>query len=205
MQLCHFLAVSSSFWNEIISKTYLYWHNIFWTYYTHIVKKNLTCINELGKILPECYYNGQLWWCCWSNSDSASVFFVFVTLFSLPFGTPNSVPHNGIDYAIRLYKSYILYPLILLWKIPYLMVFSAGSSQLLHISKIKKLCCSNLSASTFPKLKLIKIVILWVYYTIPFDFSLFRHFWSITFHLFKLLNLAKCHWRGFSTRNGPYC
>ena len=44
--------------------------------------------------------------------------------------------------------------------------------------------------------KLIEIVILWVYYTISFSFSLFRHFWGITFQLFKKLPLAKDHWRG---------
>ena len=49
--------------------------------------------------------------------------------------------------------------------------------------------------------KLIEIVILWVY-TIHFDFSLlFRHFWCITFQLFKLLCLAKVHWWGLSTWN----
>ena len=34
-----------------------------------------------------------------------------------------------------------------------------------------------------------------------FGFSLFRHFLDITFQLFKLLGLAKDHWRGLSTRN----
>ena len=52
-----------------------------------------------------------------------------------------------------------------------------------------------------PVLKLIEIVILWVYYTIPFDLSFFRHFWVIVFQLFHLLSLAKDHWRGFNTRN----
>ena len=37
-----------------------------------------------------------------------------------------------------------------------------------------------------PCLKLIKIVILLVYYTIPFGFSLFWHFLVITFQLFIL-------------------
>ena len=60
---------------------------------------------------------------------------------------------------------------------------------------------SVLRASKFYEFKLFKIVILWVYYTIPFGFILFRHFWSITFHLFKLLCLANDHWRGFITRN----
>ena len=32
----------------------------------------------------------------------------------------------------------------------------------------------------------IEIVMLWVYYTIPFDFSLFWHFWDITFQFLKL-------------------
>ena len=42
---------------------------------------------------------------------------------------------------------------------------------------------SVLRESNFPCLKLIEIVILWVYYTIPFDFSLFRHFWDIIFNV----------------------
>ena len=40
-----------------------------------------------------------------------------------------------------------------------------------------------------------------VYYTIPFGFTLFRHFLAYIFNLFQLLSLAKYHWRGFSTRN----
>ena len=39
---------------------------------------------------------------------------------------------------------------------------------------------------TFPCLKLIEIVILWVNFTIPFGFSLVRHFLDITFQLFIL-------------------
>ena len=38
----------------------------------------------------------------------------------------------------------------------------------------------------FKILKLIEIVILWVYYTIPFGFSLFRYFLVITFQFFIL-------------------
>ena len=37
----------------------------------------------------------------------------------------------------------------------------------------------------FSVLKLIEIVILWVYYTIPFGFSLFRHFWDNTFNFWN--------------------
>ena len=44
---------------------------------------------------------------------------------------------------------------------------------------------SVLRASKFSELKLIEIVILWVYNTIPYGFSLFRHFLDITFQLFK--------------------
>ena len=40
--------------------------------------------------------------------------------------------------------------------------------------------------SNCPCLKLIEIVILWVYYTIPFGFSLLRQFLVITFQFFKL-------------------
>ena len=48
-----------------------------------------------------------------------------------------------------------------------------------------RLICSVLRASKFAVLKLIEIVILWVYYTIPFGFSSFRHFWDIIFQLFN--------------------
>ena len=44
----------------------------------------------------------------------------------------------------------------------------------------------NFKHQNFPCLKLIEIVILWVYYTIPFGFSLIRHFLVITFQLLKL-------------------
>ena len=53
--------------------------------------------------------------------------------------------------------------------------------------------------SKFSVLKLFEIVILWVYYTIPFGFSLISHFWVISFQLFKSHCLAKDHWWGFST------
>ena len=39
----------------------------------------------------------------------------------------------------------------------------------------------NSEHQNFPYLKLIEIVILWVYYTIPFGFSLFMHFSVIQF------------------------
>ena len=58
---------------------------------------------------------------------------------------------------------------------------------------------SVLRASKFSGLKLTEIVIFWVYYTIPFGFSLIRHFLDITFKLL-LLCLAKDHWWGFITR-----
>ena len=48
----------------------------------------------------------------------------------------------------------------------------------------------NEIASKFSVLKSIEIVMLWVYYTIPFGFSLFRHFMGITFQLFKFHGLA---------------
>ena len=53
-----------------------------------------------------------------------------------------------------------------------------------------RLIRSVLRASQFFELKLIEIVILWVYYTIPCGFSLDRHFWSITFHIFKFFYLT---------------
>ena len=53
----------------------------------------------------------------------------------------------------------------------------------------------------FPCLKLIEIVILWVYYTIPFGFSLFLALFGHYFSTFYTTCLAKDHWRGFSTRN----
>ena len=45
----------------------------------------------------------------------------------------------------------------------------------------------------FSMLIFVEIVILWVYDTIPFGFSLFRHFWSITFQHLKLHCLVKDH------------
>ena len=50
-------------------------------------------------------------------------------------------------------------------------------------------------------LKLSEIAFVGVYYTIPFGFSLFRHFLAITFQLFKFLCLANDHWWGSSTQN----
>ena len=41
---------------------------------------------------------------------------------------------------------------------------------------------SVLRASKLSVLKLIEIVIMWVYYAIPFDFSLFLHFWTNIFN-----------------------
>ena len=51
-------------------------------------------------------------------------------------------------------------------------------------------------ASKFSALKFVEIDILWVYYTITFGFSMFRHFWVINFQLLKLHCLAKDQWRG---------
>ena len=42
---------------------------------------------------------------------------------------------------------------------------------------------------------------LWVDYTIPFDFRLFRHFRHHFLKFFEILCLDKDHWWGFSTRN----
>ena len=52
-----------------------------------------------------------------------------------------------------------------------------------------------------PCLKLIEIVILWVYYTIPFGFSLIRHFLAISFNFLSFFRLTKDHWWRFGTRN----
>ena len=63
-----------------------------------------------------------------------------------------------------------------------------------HVAKFYgrlRLICSILRASKFAVLKLIEIVIVWVYYTISFCFSFFRHFWDIIFQPFQLLSLAK--------------
>ena len=54
-----------------------------------------------------------------------------------------------------------------------------------HVAKFygrHRLIRSFLRASKFSALKLIEIVILFVYYTIPFGFSLFRHFRAIIFN-----------------------
>ena len=66
-----------------------------------------------------------------------------------------------------------------------------------HVAKFYgrlRLVRSVLRASKFAVLKLTEIVILWVYYTIPFGFSLFWHLLGITFQLFiKIRCLAKDH------------
>ena len=65
-----------------------------------------------------------------------------------------------------------------------------------HVAKFYgrlRLICSVLRASKFAVLKLREIVILWVYYTIPFGFSFFRHFSDIIFQPFQRLSLAKDH------------
>ena len=73
-----------------------------------------------------------------------------------------------------------------------------------HVAKFygrPRLISSVWEHQNFSELKLIEIIILRVYYTIPFGFSLLRHFFSSFFHFLKLLCLAKDYWRGFSTRN----
>ena len=56
-------------------------------------------------------------------------------------------------------------------------------------------CCTNfvililillILHQNFPSLKLIEIVMMWVYYTIPYGFTLFWHFLVITFQHFIL-------------------
>ena len=52
-----------------------------------------------------------------------------------------------------------------------------------HVAKFYgrlRLIRNVLRASKFSVLKLIEIVIVWVYDTIPFGFSLFWHFWAST-------------------------
>ena len=59
-----------------------------------------------------------------------------------------------------------------------------------HVAKFYgrlRLIRSVLRASKFSLSKLIEIVLLWVYYTIPFGFSLFWHFWDIILQPLKLL------------------
>ena len=53
-----------------------------------------------------------------------------------------------------------------------------------------RLISSVLRASKFPVLKLIDTVNLWVYYTIPFGLSFFRHFLGLIFQLCQLISLA---------------
>ena len=71
-----------------------------------------------------------------------------------------------------------------------LLVNSSWNLAWVYVTKLSIFC-----------VELIETVILWVYYTIPHGFSLFRHFWEITFQLLKLLCLAQDHWRGYCTRN----
>ena len=78
-----------------------------------------------------------------------------------------------------------------------------------HVAKFYvrlQLIRSALRASKFSVLKFIEIVILVdLLHDIPFGFRFFWYFCDISFQLFKLLFLAKNHWRGFCTLYGPYC
>ena len=69
-----------------------------------------------------------------------------------------------------------------------------------HLAKFYGRLRSIRSVWRASNFSLIKIVILWVYYNIPFRFSLFWHFWSFLFN-FGTTCLAQDHWWGFSTRN----
>ena len=69
----------------------------------------------------------------------------------------------------------------------YLQIEKNDKTPLFNVHRVKCEQFRNLiEHHNFPRLKLIEIVILWVYYTIPFGFSLFRLFLVITFQLFKL-------------------
>ena len=88
--------------------------------------------------------------------------------------------------------------------VPYSEKTKVGWSSSLHLTVLicsQSLCSRYWDGAFVYHLKLFEIFILWVYYTIPFGFSLFRQFLIITFQLFKFHCLAKDHWRGFSTRN----
>ena len=79
-----------------------------------------------------------------------------------------------------------------------------GESPRAHVAKFYgrlRLTRSVLRASHFPCLRFIEIVILWVYYTIHFGSTLFCTFRLLGLSYFKLLCLAKDHFRGFSTQN----
>ena len=57
-----------------------------------------------------------------------------------------------------------------------------------HVAKFygrPRLIRTVLRTSKFSLLKLIEIVILWVYYTIPFGFSFFRHFLALFFNFYN--------------------
>ena len=57
-----------------------------------------------------------------------------------------------------------------------------------HVAKFYdrlRLIRSVWRASKIPVLKLIEIVTFWAYYTTPFGFSLFWHFWAILFSSFE--------------------
>ena len=55
-----------------------------------------------------------------------------------------------------------------------------------------RLIRSGLRASKFSVFKLLEIVIVWVYYTIPFGFSMFRHFRDIIFNFWVELSWIGC-------------
>ena len=65
------------------------------------------------------------------------------------------------------------------------MSVTARESPRAHVAKFYgqlRLIRSVLRGSKFSALKLIDIIILWVYYTIPFGFRVVRHFWASLFN-----------------------
>ena len=169
-----------------------------------------------GHLVSSLVYRGPwmstLVLCCWCHSDSASVLLYFT--FQLGY---NKVSFKTTINNRKHVYSMLSSPLIVF--IPLLMIFQDSFRKCVFAGwrNYWRLICnihfnSSLRIQTiFPSLCLLLGIKLkcWfkqyllnrVYYTIPFGFSFFRHFWDIIFQPFQLPSLAKDHWRGFNTRN----
>ena len=139
---------------------------------------------------------------CWYNTDAWSPFKVVDSFVRNTNLYAQNKSRGSTDYSIiRVHVQEIWHVFQLLGECHYW--FTSESPRALVTKFYDRLLLSRgvSRASNSSVLKLIEIVVLWVYNIIPFSFSLFQNFVDITFQFLNLLCLDKDHWWGFSTRN----
>ena len=120
--------------------------------------------------------------------------------------TRNPNVWNGLEQTLYIWVEVSFYISTSWWSSRWWTIESLRA----HVAKFYgrlRMIRSVLRASKFPVLKLIKIVILWVYYTIPFGFSLFWHvrttICNFSTTLFGQGSLTRVHYS--KCAYGPYC